>query len=336
MRKFIGALLALALILASSGCGLLDWIFPDKAPEPPGDDGYVEPPGQQGESTGRVRESTLFVADGQAVYVLPISYPVPWEEGIAKAVVSHLVEGGPAHQFLATRGLRGVLPAGTRVLGMAINEGVAIADFSEELLNTADSTHERLLLDSLTYTLTEFDSIDKVTLWVNGQPISEMTHGTLVAPTLSRARGINTQASAKGTGLTATIYLTMANPASGQMLVPITRAVPSAAELCLAALEQLIGGPGLNETQLASVLPGTARIQNLTRAGNTVAVDFSADLNQAESLDFAVAAIVLTLTEIADISEVQLTIDGQPVTLANGKRLVDPVMRPLTINPLAF
>ncbi|HBI56132.1 MAG TPA: sporulation protein, partial [Firmicutes bacterium] len=56
----------------------------------------------------------------------------------------------------------------------------------------------------------------------------------------------------------------------------------------------------------------------------------------AEKLDVAVAAIVLTLTELPNISGVKLTVDGQNITLSDGRVLTEPVLRPLSTNPLAF
>lgn len=336
MRKSICCALVLTLVFLVSGCGLMDWIFPNQAPDPPAESGAADPPDPEESAGTRTRKSVLYVADTQGNYILPISYDVPWEEGIAKAVISCLVEGGPAHQFLTTKGLRGVLPAKTTVLGMTVKDGLAVVDFSPQFLQTADAVHERLLLDALTYTLTEFDTIDRVTLWVNGHTLTKMNHGTTVEAVLTRERGVNARVSAKGTGAAVTIYLGMESMAGGLMLVPVTRPVAATAELSAAALEQLIGGAAAGETGLKGFLPATTRVQRLSQAGETLTVDFSGDLAKAEKLDFAAAAIVLTLTELPNISRVKLTIDGQTIVLPDGRSLTEPVMRPLSANPLAF
>jgi len=266
---------------------------------------------------------------------LPVTYDIPWEEGIAKAVVRHLVEGGPAQQFLATNGLRAVLPAGTTIIGMSINDGACIVDFTDQLLQTADEVHERLILDALTYTLTEFSTIETVSIRVNGEPLTKMTHGTLVDPVLSRERGVNTAVSSKGTGAAVTIYMRMDSLAGGVFLVPVTRPVAPAADLVAASLEQLIGGPG-TETGLSAVMPVTTRVEQLSMEGNVAVVDFSADLAQADNLDVAVAAVILTLTELPGITSVKMTVGGQALTLPDGRVLSEPVFRPISTNPLAF
>lgn len=335
VRKILCFVLILTLALALSGCGLIDWIFPDKAPEPPGDNGHGDELGDESGSA-RVRNSVLYVAGYEGNYVLPVSFDIPWEEGIAKAVIRHLVEGGPAHQYLTTKGLKAVLPAGTSVLGMTVKDGLAVVDFSPQVLQAADAVHERLILDALTYTLTEFSTIDRVTLWVNGHPLTKMTHGTPVEAVLTRDRGVNSLVSSKGTGVSVTIYLGMDSMAGGLFLVPVTRPVAPAAELCSAALEQLIGGPAAGEPGLKGVISSGARVQSLSIEGKTAIVDFSADLAEAENLDAAVGAIVLTLTELPDITQVRLTIDGENITLSTGKVLAEPVLRPISTNPLAL
>ena len=262
MRRTLCWLLIFSLFIVVSGCGIMDWIFPEKDGDgPPDEDEYIELPGPDEEDTssqGRI----IYVADLHGKYVLPITCDIPWEEGIAKAVVRHMVEGGPAQQFLTTHGLKAVLPAGTTILGMSIRDGACIVDFSPELLHTADQVHERLLLDALTYTLTEFPTIETVSIRVSGEPLTRMPHGTLVDAVLSRERGVNSLASAKGTGAAVTIYLRMDSLAGGSLLVPVTRPVASTLDAGPAALEP--GGRSRAGVRPQSVLPTTTRIEGLS------------------------------------------------------------------------
>ena len=336
MRKTMCWLLVLLMTAFVSGCGLMDWIFPDKDdPDLPDDDEYIELPGTEPDTSMEGRSTILYVADMHGKYILPVTYKVPWEEGIAKAVVRHLVEGGPAHQFLTTNGLKAVLPAGTTILGMNVHEGECVVDFSAEFMATADEIHERLILDALTFSLTEFATIDSVTIWVQGRPLTKMTHGTPVDAVLTRERGVNSSASAKGTGAAVTIYLRLDSLAGGSLLVPLTRPVASAADLATAALEQLIGGPG-GDSGLEAVVPATTRVEKLSIEGTMAVVDFSSDLAGVGNLDVAVAAIILTLTELPNINRVKLTIGGQVIQLPDGRILSEPMFRPESTNPLAL
>lgn len=335
MRKLLCCFLALTLVMVS-GCGIMDWIFPDDKidPEENGED-YVELPETENEGETSLEDGRiLYVADMLGNFCLPVTYDIPFEEGIAKAVVRHLVEGGPAQEYLSTNGFKAVLPAGTDILGMKVDEGNCIVDFSEEFLQTADEVHERLMLEALTYTLTEFPNIDSVTIWVNGFPLTEMPHGTIVDPKLTRDGGINSTSSAKGTGAAVTVYMRLDSMGS-RLLVPVTRPVASAINPVESALEQLIGGPS-GDSNLSGALPAGTRVQDLTANEGTAQVDFSSELATADDMDVAVAAVVLTLTELPSIDSVVMTIDGEPVTLSDGSVLAEPVLRPSSANPLAF
>lgn len=333
MRKALCLLLAVTLLVAVGGCGIMDWIFPEDKDKDPDEQNH-EHPGPQEEGTA-VRGRTLYVADMHGRWCLPVTYDVPWEEGIAKAVLRHLVEGGPAQQFLETKGLKAPIPAGTVILGMSIKDGACIVDFSSELLQTADAVHEQLILDAVTYTLTEFATIDTVSIRVNGKALTKMPNGTPVDPVLSRARGINVAASPKGTGAAVTVYMRMDSLAGGTLLVPVTRPVSMAVEPARAALEQLIGGPDPG-AGLKPVLPASVRVEGLTLEGNTAAVDFSPELAGLDDLDVVVAAVVLSLTELPGIERVRLTAGGRALELPDGSILAEPVVRPASANPLVF
>lgn len=334
LRKTLCCLLFLALLTLACGCGVVNWIFPDDEEQLEENGDYYTPGGDEGEdpAAGQGRETVLYVADYQARCVVPVTLLIPWEEGIASAAVSHLVERGPAQQQLDQQGLRALLPAGTTVLGISIKEGCCTVDFSRELLNTADAAQEKLLLQSLVWTLTEFDTIDSVVLWVEGRPVEQMIHGTPVPEVMSRDSGINAEDATAGT--TVIVWLRLDSMAGGHLLVPVTRAVAKG-NLAAAALEELIQGPRSGSV-LTQVMPAATEVQQLTVTGNTVTVDFSAELAQAEDLALAVSALVLTLTDVENIDRVNITIDGEGVRLPDGEELVQPVMRPSATNPLGF
>ena len=85
----------------------------------------------------------------------------------AEAALTALMEGPPSNI-----GLRNPFPEGSNLLGIEVNDGVAFVNFSEEILNISSLAEERALVKSIIMTLGEFDSIDKVRLFVNGKTIA--------------------------------------------------------------------------------------------------------------------------------------------------------------------
>ena len=59
-------------------------------------------------------------------------------------------------------------------------------------LKTYKPEDELKILEAITWTLTQFDSVDKVKLQMNGKELTEMpVNGTPISEKLSRANGIN-------------------------------------------------------------------------------------------------------------------------------------------------
>lgn len=75
------------------------------------------------------------------------------------------------------KGLTGVFPRDVRLLGLTVNDGVAVADFSEELIKNfaGGSTGERMLVSSIVNTLTEFSEIRSVLITVEGKRIETIS-----------------------------------------------------------------------------------------------------------------------------------------------------------------
>ena len=87
-------------------------------------------------------------------------------------------------------GFRAVIPEDTQ-LSLKIDEGVAIVDFSKEFKNY-QKEDELKILQAITWTLTQFDSVEKVQLSMNGEELKEMpVNGTPISEGLSRTSGIN-------------------------------------------------------------------------------------------------------------------------------------------------
>ena len=70
-----------------------------------------------------------------------------------------------------------IFPKDVKLLSLKINDGLAHANFSEEILRgeQGGSLHELLLVTSIVNTLTEFSEITNVQLLVNGKKIDTIS-----------------------------------------------------------------------------------------------------------------------------------------------------------------
>ncbi|MGI6357844.1 MAG: GerMN domain-containing protein [Bacillota bacterium] len=348
-RKLALVILLCMLLLLSSACSL---VWPFNTREDPDDTGGInQPAGSRSGTfmptvipTSGANQSlrTVYLMDYQQRFLVPYVLGVDNAEGIAKAVLSRLVDNPQNASALAGTEFRLPLPPGTEILGMTIRDGLAILDLCEEFLQFSDATHERLAIDAIVYTLTEFSTVDEVELRVAGRPLSKLPSGQALPTVLSRQnRDLNLEVSNAVVDINASskvkLYFSAAGPGGGLVyFVPVTRMIPVNSDQMTAAVLELLSGP-LPGSGLSADLPQGAELRSVQLNGSTLVVDFSDGLTgygggrTAEQA--MIGSLLLTLTEIPGVDNVKITINGQVPNLPEGTDLSQPVSRPLLVNP---
>ncbi len=187
--KITALLLAVLLVFALPGCGLLNGNSePSASPEPsegPSNEPSAQPSAQVSpEPSPEVSEepsaqvsvpvsptaqtmdiAVFYLKDkDDNMYLVREVHTVPKSEGVAMAALNELISGTPL-----TEGAIKVLPVDTKILGISIKDGLATVDFSEEVLSAnVGSSGEALGITSIVNTLTEFSTIQKVQFTVEG------------------------------------------------------------------------------------------------------------------------------------------------------------------------
>lgn len=94
---------------------------------------------------------------------------VPHTLEVAAAAMDALL-AGPTDAEVAA-GLSSAVPAGTEVLGISIENGVANIDLSSEFESGGGSLSMRARLAQVVYTLTQFPTVQTVTFSLDGEPV---------------------------------------------------------------------------------------------------------------------------------------------------------------------
>lgn len=104
----------------------------------------------------------------------------------ATAAMTELLKG-PSRQE-AANGWGTAIPAGSELLGIDLDEGVATVDLSSEFESGGGSLSARMRLAQLVYTLTEFRTIQSVALEIEGRPATTFSsEGIVIDGPLTRA-----------------------------------------------------------------------------------------------------------------------------------------------------
>ncbi len=102
----------------------------------------------------------------------PVLREVPKTQAVATAAVRALLEGPNAKELGASPAMYTDVPAGTRLLGLSIKNGVATVDLSAEFESGGGKASILGRLAQVVYTLTQFSTVDAVKFELDGQPVT--------------------------------------------------------------------------------------------------------------------------------------------------------------------
>ena len=118
-------------IVAATGCGIS---------EPTANPSDASQGTTQSENVANVMPTTVYVADHSG-FVVPYNIKIakPEKNAVAKATLEHMVAGKAGDADLVGTEFRHVLPAGTTIRGVAVNNGIAQGRFLQRIQYGADA-----------------------------------------------------------------------------------------------------------------------------------------------------------------------------------------------------
>lgn len=108
----------------------------------------------------------------------------------ATSLIDALTIGGKKENVIPN-GFRSIIPSGTKVIDIELEDGVLVINFSKDILDI-DKKYEDKMIESLTYTLTSINGIDSIKLLVDGKELKKLPNSNKLLPTfLDKSYGIN-------------------------------------------------------------------------------------------------------------------------------------------------
>lgn len=185
LRTFLLGFVVLGVLLAAGCTDSLNKIKGDFEGQPPAGSGEVHggapeaapeasggSDGLQGQAAGDMVTVKLYFSDMSGRYLVEEERAIPKVEGIGRATLEELI-AGPSPES----GLLPTIPVGTVLRDINVRpDGLAIVDFSRDLVDNfvGGSESERLVVYSIVNTLTQFPTVDRVRILVEGQEISTL------------------------------------------------------------------------------------------------------------------------------------------------------------------
>jgi germination protein M len=117
-----------------------------------------------------VRAYYTFAGAPGVTGLVPTLRVVPKTSGVARAAMDALLDSGTITDRYPQ--ISTAIPAGTKLLGITIKNGVATVDLSREFASGGGSASSFLRLGQVVYTVTQFSSVRSVLFQVEGQTVT--------------------------------------------------------------------------------------------------------------------------------------------------------------------
>ncbi|WP_066311487.1 GerMN domain-containing protein [Bacillus sp. FJAT-29814] len=343
--KILGITVLSSAVLLS-GCGLFGTettkkIDPPKTVTEEKKPASKETTAKTKENAGDVVQTELYLIDKNG-YVVPQTLNLPKTKSVAKQALEYLVVNGKVTDMLPND-FRAVIPEDTE-LSVDIKDGVATVNFSKEFKDY-QAADEQKILQSITWTLTQFDNVKNVKLKMNGHELTEMpVNGTPISDNLTRATGINID-TVDVMDITNTKPITVyyiGGEEGSYYYVPVTKRISSKEkDPIAAAVNELVKGPSDHSNLVSEFMSDVKLLEAPKYENGTVTLNFNKNIygsfEEKVISQSILDSIVLSLTEQKGIEKVAVKVDGK-AELKNdqGKKLSAPVTRPEKVNTGSF
>ncbi len=326
-KRIMSLILIICLSLGITGCSTLDMMVglkeennPDKTDlaeltdfelveDTIGEEIAEEPVVETATTNTEQAKMTEILAyfEDENGFVVPVNTKIKWEEGIAKATLRSMVVGSETEKRIKGSGLHGVLPEGTEIRGMAIKDGLCRVDFTKNILNTSSYEQEENMISAITYTLTEFPTINKVELLVEGQALTSLSKGYAINTAFER-ENINLYGSSDGVNYT--VYYKAPDTEVMGHYVPLTFSASKINNPAINVLEKLFSGAPA-DTVLSNNIPVGINLRGVDIVSDTAVVNLGVEaVNLSEEEYKDMNAIVVLCLEQFGIVDVEFNIEG--------------------------
>ncbi len=284
-------------------------------------------------ATDENMRNTVLYYQNEDGYLVPVMRQIPWEEGIAKAALRNMIDSVAVREDIGNTGLMPIIPAGTEIIGMSINDGICKVDFTNGIMSCQTKQEEENLVKAVVYTLTEFPAISEVIFMVEGEFLQEMTNGTDVSSSFTR-EDINLLSATEEGQTKMVVYYKSTSNGEYEYYVPVTVPTMAPSANMLTALEKLFDGPP-ELSGLYSDIPANVKLEGIEVQEGIAYINLSKDakdmINHQATFDAMTKNIALTLEQFDEIIGIEILVNGETLDQA-GIDVYEPEVLPVFAN----
>lgn len=235
----------------------------------------------------------------------------------SKDLLNGLIIDG-AKSAIIPNGFRSIIPTGTSILDVKLNNKVLTVNFSKELLDIS-SEYEEAMIESIVYTLTSIEGIDKVNIQVEGKELTKLPHSKKNIPTsLDKSYGINKVYDINNTKDIDSITLYYVNSYNdNKYYVPVTKYINNDSQDKIKVIIEQLSNSLTYESNLMSYLSDSAKLLDYEIDDKTIKLNFNnmilSDISSNNILEEVVYTIGYSINEVVDVDEVVFYVNNEKI-----------------------
>ena len=235
----------------------------------------------------------------------------------SKDLLNGLIIDG-AKSAIIPNGFRSIIPTGTSILNVKLNNKVLTVNFSKELLDIS-SEYEEAMIESIVYTLTSIEGIDKVNIQVEGKELTKLPHSKKNIPTsLDKSYGINKVYDINNTKDIDSITLYYVNSYNdNKYYVPVTKYINNDSQDKIKVIIEQLSNSLTYESNLMSYLSDSTKLLDYEIDDKTIKLNFNnmilSDISSNNILEEVVYTIGYSINEVVDADEVVFYVNNEKI-----------------------
>ena len=237
-------------------------------------------------------------------------------EDIAKYLITALTIGESLEDKIPS-GFKAVLPSDTKILDISYTDNLLKINFSKDLLDTSKDMEEKII-ESLIYTLTNINDVDKIMILIEGKILTKLPQNNIILPsTLDRNYGINKQyniTNNKNITKTTIYYVNKYN--DYEYYVPVTKIDNDPRDKIEIIIDEL-SSRNLYKTNLMSYLNSNTKVLSVTETDEQLVIEFNDyifnDIDTKDILEEVIYTICLSIEDNYSVKEVIFKVENEEI-----------------------
>lgn len=215
-------------------------------------------------------------------------------------------------------GFRSIIPIGTRVLDLKLDDKILTVNFSKELLDVAKEYEEKMI-EAIIYSLTSLDEVDKIIILVEGKKLDKLEKNNIMLPDyLDKSYGINKIydiSNIHDIDSFTLYYVKSYN--NNSYYVPVTKYINNNnQDKIKVIIEQLASSP-IYESNLMSFLDVSTKLLDYKLEDDIIRLNFNnailSDVTNNNILEEVIYTISLSMKDNFNIKEVVFCVDDKEI-----------------------